>query len=220
MNMAKEDNKIITLSQVERQLLLYELFMFNSESVSKELIKRCLPISGRMLQRDLKDLTEAGLISAKYSRTEKAYIQHPGSAVFNPGKAAGRRLAHLERLHRLGVSMKSLANDDIVTDEVFDRKKLKPIKQSYEELFPGIHDRTRQRDFIVLSNIGYPIEYIKEYRYYNAWDYIEFRDDFGVFIESGVLKRKTGETDHFSQGISAEKIAENNEEASAMWEAE
>ena len=220
MNVVSGESKLVTLSQIERQLLLYELFMVNSESVSKELIKRCLPISDRMLQRDLKDLTEAGLISVKYSKTEKAYIQHPESTVFNPGKAAGRRLAHLERLHRLGVSMKSLVNDDIVTDEVFDRKKLKSIKQSYEELFPGIHDRTRQRDFTVLSNIGYPIEYIREYRYYNAWDYVEFRDDFGVFMENGVLKRKLGETDHCSQGINAEKIAENNEEASAMWEDE
>ena len=116
--------------------------------------------------------------------------------------------------------MRSLVNDDIVADEVFDRKKLKSIKQSYEELFPGIHDRTRQRDFNVLSNIGYPIEYIREYRYYNAWDYVGFRDDFGVFLEHGMLKRKTGETDHNGQGISAEKIAENNEEVSAMWEEE
>ena len=218
--MTSRDNKIIILSQVERQLLLHELFMFNSESVTKELIKHCLPISDRMLQRDLKDLTEAGLIRVKYSKTEKAYIQYPESAVFNPGNAMGRRLAHLERLHRLGVCMRSLVNDDIVADEVFDRKKLKSIKQSYEELFPGIHDRTRQRDFIVLSNIGYPIEYIREYRYYNAWDYVGFRDDFGVFLENGVLKRKTGETDHNGQGISAEKIAENNEEVSAMWEDE
>lgn len=98
----------------------------------------------------------------KYSKTEKVYIRYPESVGFNPGRVTGRRLAHIERLHRLGVSMKSLANDDIVTEEVFDRKKLKSIKQNYEELFPGIHDRTRQRDFKILRNIGYPIEYIRE----------------------------------------------------------
>ena len=56
MNVVSGESKLVTLSRIERQLLLYELFMVNSESVSKELIKCCLPISDRMLQRDLKDL--------------------------------------------------------------------------------------------------------------------------------------------------------------------
>lgn len=211
--MTSKQKEVIELSQVERQLLLYELFIFNKESVTKELIKRCLPISDRMLQRDLKDLTEAGLINVKYSKTERAYIQHPEAVVFNPKEAASRRLVHLERLHRIGVSMRSLTNDDIEQDVIFNRKNQKSIKQSYEELFPEIPDRTRQRDFEVLRNMGYPIEYIRKYQYYNAWNCVEFRDDFGVFVEGGILKRRRGETDHRSQEISAESIAENDESA-------
>lgn len=208
--MNSHDKDIIEVSQVERQLLLYELFIFNPESVTRELIKRSIPISDRMLQRDLKHLTDAGLICVSYSRKEAAYIQHPDDARFNPNNVTGRKLLHLRRLYRIGVLMRKLGNDPPEEDEIFDRKKLKSIKQSYEELFPEMPDRTRQRDFTVLRNIGYPIEYIREYRYYNAWDYTEFRDDFGLFWEDGTLKRKTGETDHESQYISAESIAEND----------
>lgn len=50
-HMGTWDKDIIVLSQVERQLLSYELFLFNEESVAKELIKRCIPIPERMLQR-------------------------------------------------------------------------------------------------------------------------------------------------------------------------
>ena len=99
------DKDIIVLSQVERQLLSYELFLFNEESVAKELIKRCIPIPERMLQRDLKHLAEAGLICVRYSRKERAYIQHPGEACFNPDNVDGKRLLHLERLRRIGLLM-------------------------------------------------------------------------------------------------------------------
>lgn len=200
------------LSQVERQLLLYELFIFNRESVSKELIKSCLPISDRMMQRDVRHLMEAGLIRVKYSRVEKAYIQYAEGAVFNPDGATGRWLLHLERLNRIGTLMTELDNDNINEDEIFDRARLKSIKQCYEEMYPDIPDRTRQRDFEVLRNIGYPIQYIRQYRYYNAWDgdCIRFRDDFGVYRENGVLKRKHGETDHLDQKITAENIAFND----------
>ena len=208
--MASKDKN--ALSQVERQLLLYELFIFNSEYVSKELIKHCLPISDRMMQRDIQHLMEAGLISVKYSRVENAYIQYPEEVVFNPNGATGRWLIHLERLNRIGTLMRKLDNDNINEDEIFDRTKLKSIKQSYEELYPGIPDRTRQRDFDVLRNIGYPIQYIRQYRYYNAWnwDFVQFRDDFGVYLENGVLKRKRGETDHMDQKITAADIARND----------
>lgn len=208
--MASKDKD--ALSQVERQLLLYELFIFNSEYVSKELIKSCLPISDRMMQRDIQHLMEAGLISVKYSRVENAYIQHPEEVVFNPNGVTGRWLLHLERLNRIGTLMRKLDNDNINEDEIFDRTKLKSIKQSYEELYPGTPDRTRQRDFDVLRNIGYPIQYIRQYRYYNAWnwDFVQFRDDFGVYLENGVLKRKRGETDHMDQKITAVDIARND----------
>lgn len=97
--------------------------------------------------------------------------------------------------------------NDPLEDEIFDVEKLRSIKQNYEELCPGIPDRTRQRDFTVLRNIGYPIEYIRRYRYYNAWDSTNFRDNFGLFLEDGILKRRRGGTDHEDQHISAEEIA-------------
>lgn len=205
--MESSEEGIIVLSQVERQLLLYELFLFNPDFVTRELIKIAVPIPDRMLQRDLEHLTEAGLICVSYSRKEAGYIQHPKKVRFNPNGAGGRKLLHLKRLSRIGMLMENLYNDLPDEDEIFDVKKLKSIKQRYEELCPEIPDRTRQRDFTVLRDIGYPIEYIRKYRYYNAWDYTEFRDDFGLFLENGVLMRKLGETDHEDQHLSAEEIA-------------
>lgn len=163
-----------------------------------------------MLQRDLKHLSEAGLIRVRYSIKEAAYIKHPGEPRFNPDNVKGRKLLHLKRLSRIGLLMRRLENDPLNEEEIFDCKKLKSIKQSYQEIFPEIPDRTRQRDFTVLRNIGYPIEYIREYRYYKAWEYAGFRDDFGLFWEDGILKRKLGDTDHESQSISAERIALND----------
>lgn len=220
--MDSDEKNIIALSQVERQLLLYELFLFNPDSVTRDLIKRCIPIPDRMLQRDLKHLTEAGLICVRYSKKEAAYIQRPEEVCFNQNCVGGRQLQHLERLCRIGRLMRELENDPLEEEEPFDRRKLKSIKQNYEELFPGIPDRTRQRDFKVLCHIGYPIMYIREYQYYNAWDYTEFRDDFGLFWEDGVLKRKLGGTDHEDQHISAEHIAFNDSFLREMeeWEGE
>lgn len=123
-----------------------------------------------------------------------------------------RKYPHLsERLRKyiLTVTGAEKNTDDQLMDEKekFDVKKLRSIKQNYEELCPGIPDRTRQRDFTVLRNIGYPIEYIRRYRYYNAWDSPNFRDNFGLFLEDGILKRRRGGTDHEDQHISAEVIA-------------
>ena len=96
--MEPQDKDSIELSQVERQLLLYELFLFDEESVIRELIKHCIPIPVRMLQRDPMHLTDAGLICVRFSQKEAAYIQHPKEERFNPGNVTGRLLLHLKRL--------------------------------------------------------------------------------------------------------------------------
>ena len=98
--MNSHDEDAVVLSQVERQLLLYELFLFNPESVTRELIKIAVPIPDRMLQRDLNHLMEAGLIYVSYSKKEAAYLQHPEKAQFNPNDASGRKLLHLKYLTR------------------------------------------------------------------------------------------------------------------------
>ena len=70
--MRDKDNDI-TLIPTERQLLLYDIFR-GSEQVEYEDITSRLPVGKKMIQRDIKTLTDAGLIRVKYSKKDKAYI--------------------------------------------------------------------------------------------------------------------------------------------------
>ncbi len=104
------------------------------------------------------------------------------------------KMAHLKRLNRLGTLMSGLSNEDIPlwekkdNEESGDVQEYVTAKDSYKELFPGLSERTRQRDFQVLRNIGYnvfynPVEhcfYHDEYRFPLGWVDVpdEIDDDF------------------------------------------
>ena len=64
----------IELSQTDRQLLLYDIF-FRSQQVEYEDITSRLPVGKKMVQRDIKTLTDAGLIRIKYSKKTESI--HP-----------------------------------------------------------------------------------------------------------------------------------------------
>lgn len=182
----------IILNKLERQLLLYDIFYYLENVEQREIICR-IPIGARTLQRDLLDLTDAGLIKVKYSRALQAYIRDgiPVTAY----ELGERRKAHLQRLYRLGFLMHHLENDEVDVEELFQRKNYVSCAEHYRELFPGISERGRQRDFEVLGRIGYPILYIREIGYYAIWQEEGLRDDFGVYKENGKLKRKLKTTD-------------------------
>lgn len=63
----------IQLTSTDRQLLLYDIFRC-CERVSYEEIVVRLPVGKKMIQCDIRTLTDAGLICVKYSRKMKAYI--------------------------------------------------------------------------------------------------------------------------------------------------
>lgn len=65
------------LKQIERQLILYDIFQQNDEDTRVDTIMYHLPgMSIRMLQRDIKDLTDAGLLQVYFSRDIDAYINY------------------------------------------------------------------------------------------------------------------------------------------------
>ena len=184
--------KCIVLSKLERQLLLYDIFYY-FENVEQQDIQSRIPVGARMLQRDLQDLTDAGLIRVFYSRKQKAYVRN-GVPKLSLGKEK-RRVAHLQRLRRIGILMHCLENDEVDVNELFQRKNYVSCAEHYRQMFPGISERVRQRDFEILCRIGYPILYIREIGYYAMWSEARLRDDFGVFREGVVLKRERGQTD-------------------------
>ncbi len=96
------------MSKMTRQLQLYDFISGVPEPAHASFgfitgpseIMRKFGISRRMLQRDLKDLRDCGLIRVKYDRKRDMYLQS-GDPVFDE-TAGERRKQHLRRLYRLG----------------------------------------------------------------------------------------------------------------------
>lgn len=166
----KEKNK---MPRLERQLRLYEVIC-NYAIAQFSNICEVFPYNMRLLQRDLADLRDAGLVSVKYSRKGKGYVI-TGIPKLNE-KAAPCKMAHLKRLNRLGRLMSQLVNEDIPLWEKKDNEEEGEIreyvtaKDSYNQMFPGLSERTRQRDFNVLCSIGYNV-------FYNSSDHCFCQDE-------------------------------------------
>ncbi len=102
------------MSKIRRQLHLYDR-IFDIPPVSDprgtiigpDELMGILGISRRMLQRDLKDIRDCGLINARYDRKRNRYLD-AGGAVFDES-AGERRKQHLRRLYRLGTLITKLS---------------------------------------------------------------------------------------------------------------
>ncbi|MCI9592027.1 MAG: hypothetical protein HFG42_16080 [Lachnospiraceae bacterium] len=155
-------DKKMKLTKLERQLKLYEILL---PCAIAEFTAVCqvYPYNKRLLQRDLADLRDGGLVAVKYSRKGKGYVK-TGIPEFKED-VPPRRKAHLRRLNRLGRLMSELANEDIPLwmkkDNQTDGcvKEYVTAKDCYQELFPGLSERTRQRDFEMLQKLGHQIFY-------------------------------------------------------------
>ena len=177
----KADYRKVT--KIERQLLLYDIF-HRCELVEYQEIFTLLPTSQKTIERDMKDLTDAGLIKVKFSRQEKGFVR-AGELEQNL-ECSGKRPAHLLRLHRLGILMFELYSDDVALWEKEEGVEYYTCIDSYQELFPKMSVRTGQRDFKTLCNIGYYILYNNIDKY--------FRIDFpeGLKEDFGIVKRADG----------------------------
>ena len=102
------------LPRIERQLLLYDC-VCRCEITMFGIVCEFYPYNMRLLQRDLADLRDAGLVAVKYSKKAKGYIK-TGVPAFEQ-KAKPRRKAYLMRLNRLGRLMSELENEDIPWEE-------------------------------------------------------------------------------------------------------
>ncbi len=197
----------IELTKLERQLLLFDIISSCEVTEYAEITSR-LPIEPRMIQRDIKDLTAAGLIRVKFSRKENGFV-HEGTPVFDE-TAKGRRKEYLVQLNRLGTLMRELYDDDQYfwksEAEVYydydDEGKAYIMDiptdyftalDCYYELFPYSSVQTQQRDFEILNRIGRVFctstgDYYVENTYYYS---DELMEDFGVRRrEDGTLVRK------------------------------
>ena len=109
------------ISKTSRQLqIYYTVFGIKNGAVYNQTeLMNTFGISLRMLQRDLKDLRDSGLINLKYNKTKDKYII-PKEAVFD--ETAGiRRKQHLIRLYRLGTLIFKLSGTDTEEFERYER---------------------------------------------------------------------------------------------------
>ena len=183
------------LKQIERQLILYDIFQTNEEDTRMSTIRYHLPgINVRTLQRDIKDLADAGVLQVYFSRDKDAYInceKYRDISCYSEGiqkrimkkrKLAGeneevspKKKEHLERLKRLTKLMECIGCEK--------------ANELYFELFPEATERMRKRDFEVLRHIGFIAGFDSEEN-----DYVIYRSErygidnnYGIFFRNGKM---------------------------------
>ena len=134
-----------SITKTSRLLVVFHLFRHCQEVSFKE-ITDMLPVSEKTVYRDIQILKRAGVLQIRYSKRQEAFV--PASLNFTepdwPENQTQRR--YLEKIRRLCTLM-------VQIEEAED-----PVAW-YRERYPGLSDRTRQRDFKGLDKIGYQIGY-------------------------------------------------------------
>jgi hypothetical protein len=193
----KKDKPHNQLTQLDRQLLIYEIFYFCKEICYKEITDRIPALGVRMIQRDVADLKAAGLINVRYNRDVNAYV-HVKKRENDQEKQeeySEKKKKHLEQLARIGKLMFEMESDNAADDLwgadkeefTFERSKYRSCKDCYFEMFPDATLRMMQHDFEELRRIGYPVIYVRELDLYEQFYADDLRNDFGVRLVDGKL---------------------------------
>ena len=134
------------ISKTLRILTVYCLF-HGCEEVEYRAITDYIPVSKKTIQRDIHFLEQAGLIRSRFDHKLQAFIPQSteGTQPLFPENKTQRR--YMERIIRLCNVISGIDDED------------DPIGW-YRETFPGLSDRTRQRDFALLNQLGITICYI------------------------------------------------------------
>lgn len=150
----------MTLDRTKRLLTLF--YLFDSwQEVNWQEIEDWIRVNPRTIKQDLAFLRQAGLIRTKYNQTIKGYQSLPTKDVlaqFPEGKAQRRYMERIIRIARLIDSMECSWDDNLI--------------DFFREHYPNISDRTRQRNFNLLREMGFTIYYTPaEYEFPGHWSY-------------------------------------------------
>ena len=184
-------------SKLKRQVALMAVFDHDEAIICLDVICKNVPgINIRTLERDIKELNEAGFMDVKYDRAEKTWsglVRIPDKA---PELSPKRRkdfddLVHFEKilftmrcftyrdaemaldeLHEYKDMHDFWEEDDMFGPEpVYMKKYLNEelsVDKAYFRLFPDAEMDDFEKDVNFLRDIGYPIEYDKELQVYYA----------------------------------------------------
>lgn len=143
------------ISRTARILSIYHLFLYCNEVSIKEITDQMPEVNPATAKRDISLLNHAGVLQSKYSRKANAYIPVGTEIVEITSPKSENDHKTIEKVRRLCILMQELYE--------FDREAEPLHIQIYKELFPNINDRTRQRDFDDLKEIGYIVRRETEY---------------------------------------------------------
>ena len=162
-------------NKIHRQLFLYELIHKSQEVTMGEMInilhrhvpKQC--VCQKTIKRDITDLTDAGLVQLEYNRKDNVYSSLGGSDVINAKEGTSRYL-YLQKLRRLAVLLVEWTDISWTNDDDYN------CKESYQEWFPGVSERTRFRDYDTLSRMGFSIRWDPYYKCHRIGKYYDIHD--------------------------------------------
>lgn len=143
------------ISRMARILSIYHLFLFCEEVSIKEITDQMHAVTPATAKRTIALLNRAGVLQSKYSRKANAYIPVSTEIIeITPPESKSTR-DYIEKLRRLCTLMQELYEFEC---------EVKPLHiEIYKELFPNVSDKTRERDFDNLKEIGYIVRRELEY---------------------------------------------------------
>lgn len=157
--------------KLSRVLSVYHLFL-NCREVSLQEFALNFGVSQRTALRDIRLLEQAGVLEARYDRDCRAF--YPVSLELRPvaEEENQTRQKYLEKLRRLCILMRRMSEED--SEGGMNKVEL------YREILPGIPDRTRQRDFKELEELGYAAWYERRYDEEPGRWYYEIPSAYGL----------------------------------------
>jgi hypothetical protein len=182
---------------------------------SPERLMSYLGVSQSTLYRYFRDLRECGAMNFTYTSkgNEFVFSEKDGTAI---DTAPRRRKLFLTKLRRICLLLDqlpytnmselesyenelsdyiyALENDEEYDDDPPEKPEIPDLKSEYYKLCPDVSERTRQRDFDTLRDVGFILLYSQRYKGYLFTDdyyYTTCEDSclYKALVDSGDIKR-------------------------------
>lgn len=178
-------------NKLQRQLALYAFMRWTEYHNPYDVMVHFRYNNERAMQRDFKDLEDAGVIRRKYVKHMKDQNSWPGDETLDKNDnyevtelmsdpIEDPKRKHLPQLNHLARVMHALPQTDF--DELYDCQKdddlppdypkgpaepnLQDAVAAYRKAFPNATDEDRERDFQELNDLGFYVKFSERYQEY------------------------------------------------------
>lgn len=172
-----EKNGEKLMDKLHRQIHLYLLLTHDGNEGfhgRREIFRKRLASNVRMIQRDIRDLTDAGLLRVKYNSKRDTYFltEYGFDPEFQIDKSISEsHRKHLNKIRRLCILWEKLDAAEPFEISRYEEGGLDlppsgflDARTSYHKLFPEISEGTMRRDFKILEDIGFSLIYNRKYK--------------------------------------------------------